>query len=493
MYWTNFLHLYQPNNQVPEILDRVVNESYRPLVEMLRKNPEIKITININGSLSEQLVNNYQDVVDGIIFVAKRGQIEFTDSAKYHALLPFLPVNEIKRQIRLNQETNRKIFGEVYAPKGFFPPEMAYTPDLAPILESLGYEWVILDEIALNGKAHSFDPETIYTIDGTKLFVFFRERTPSNLIMSALVRNERDLKELMKDEYAKKRYMITAMDGETFGHHRPGLQKLLSELLASSDFQHTFMGELPEVFPKRKAVVPVASTWSSTEKDIEDGVQFLTWSDPKNEIHLLEWKLQKLALSLISKHLDHASVEGVARRKLDEALASDQFFWASAHPWWSLEMIEAGAWYLLDSIRSMAGVDIKEIQEAEEIYFKIIAAAFEWQRTGHVRNRYKNYKEQPRIPFKDRTTGSGEPWVYDAFIELMKDAMKEAARKESFEEATVWRDAIWKLETKNDIYDATHVIDLLRVNIPNGEILDMIGKYRKAYEHIASGQPEQRG
>ena len=79
-----------------------------------------------------------------------------------------------------------------------------------------------------------------------------------------------------------------------------------------------------------------------------------------------------------------------------------------------------------------------------------------------------------------------------SFIELMKDAMKEATEKENFEEAILWRDAIWKLDTKNDIYDAVHAVDILRKQITNAQILDMIDKYRREYERLVSGQPEQR-
>jgi len=57
----------------------------------------------------------------------------------------------------------------------------------------------------------------------------------------------------------------------------------------------------------------------------------------------------------------------------------------------------------------------------------------------------------------------------------------------------LWRDAIWKLNTKNDIYDAVHAIDILRKQITNAQILDMIGKYRREYERFSSGQPERRG
>lgn len=494
MKWANFLHIYQPASQADDIFDRVVNESYRPLFKALRENSKARITININAILAEQFVQRgYQDIIDDIKFIASRGQIEFTDTAKYHPLLPFLDEFEIRRQIMLNRATNEQILGSVYKPTGFFPPEMAYAPFIAPILESMGYKWIIVDEIAFNGRVNQVDTNTIYTIKGTKLNVFFRERNPSNLIMSALIRREQDFHELMGKEYEGKGYMVTGMDGETFGHHRPGLQKLLTELLVSDEFEHVFLSELPDQIKKNEVVSPLVSTWASTEKDIEEGKQFLTWQDKDNLLHNLEWELFHLALDMVRTFKGTTKDIQLAREKLDVALASDHFFWASAKPWWSLEVIESGAWLLLDVVRSIPDVSGDILHKAENIYHQIISTSFEWQRTGHIRKLYRHYKEHPRIPFKDSTIGQGEPWVYDAFIELMRDAMNEAAREENFEKATFWRDAIWKLDTKNDIYDAIHAIDLLHKEITNAQVLDMIGKYRREYERLSSGQPEQRG
>ena len=489
MYWANFLHLYQPADQIPEIFDRVVAESYRPLVQLLLDHPQVKITLNISGVLTRQLWQaNHRDIVSGLATAANRGQIEFTERAMYHPLLPFLPADETIRQIRLNRDTNRKLLGSSYQPKGFFPPEMAYSPEILPILVKLGFEWIILDEIAFNGRVRQAARNCTYQIAATPLRVYFRERNPSNLIMTGLVRNNADLQEVMGDEFPQKHFLITGMDGETFGHHRPGLTELLVQLLTSTEFDHVFFSQLPGFFPKTTVVSPLVSTWASTEKDITEKRQFLTWKDPENPIHKLQWQFQKLVLDSVKK-----INTGTAREKLDRALASDQFFWASAKPWWSLEVIEHGAWQMLDTIRSLPRAQKALLIQAESLYHQIIACAFQWQRTGVVRKAYRNYRETPRVPFKERTIGAGEPWVYKAFIELLEQAMRQAAIKKNFEGAILWRDAIWKLDTQNDIYDAIHAVDLLRRQIPDSQVLAMIGKYRREYERHVSGQPEQRG
>jgi alpha-amylase/alpha-mannosidase (GH57 family) len=55
---------------------------------------------------------------------------------------------EIVKQIKENEEILQKYLGADFKPKGFFLPEMAYGDNVGEIIKSLGYEWMILDEIA---------------------------------------------------------------------------------------------------------------------------------------------------------------------------------------------------------------------------------------------------------------------------------------------------------------------------------------------------------
>ena len=104
----------------------------------------------------------------------------------------------------------------------------------------------------------------------------------------------------------------------------------------------------------------------------------------------------------------------------------------------------------------------------------------------------KQYKEIVKIPFKERTLEKGKPEVYFAFLEMMRRKMWKAAKKKNFEKAILWRDAIWKLETKNDIYDAIHAVELLRKEVSDDSLRNLMDKYKKKYQKIISGQPEMR-
>ena len=151
VYFAFLLHIYQPPVQIAPVVKKIVNESYRPLINALRDNPHAKISLNINATLTEQLDDyGFGDIIEGITTLASRNQIDFTGSAKFHPLLPLIPEPEVIRQIQLNHDTNKKYFGSVYKPRGFFPPEMAINNELFPALQKLKFDWVIASGIANN-------------------------------------------------------------------------------------------------------------------------------------------------------------------------------------------------------------------------------------------------------------------------------------------------------------------------------------------------------
>ncbi|OGZ34667.1 MAG: hypothetical protein A2174_02555 [Candidatus Portnoybacteria bacterium RBG_13_41_18] len=496
MRWANFLHIYQPASQQQDILEAVVAQSYRPLLKGIIKNKNIHLSLNINGALLELFDKyGYRDLIDNIKNALLKDRLELTGSAKFHAFLPFLEEDEIIRQIQINDQTLKFFFGKEFKPKGFFPPEMAYKEELAQIISELGFEWIILDEIAYSGQVGKIDYTKIYQIKNTGLKVFFRERRVSNLIMSALVRTQKSLLSVMKKDIKSNQYLVTAMDGETFGHHRPGLQNLPFELFSSPKFNLVKISDLPKYYKETIQIQPIKSTWASSAQDIEKNIQFLSWSDPENIIHKWQWALFKSVLDEVQAMDKNLPIYQTIRSIMDEAMASDHFWWASAKPWWSLEMIEDGAWRLLETLRMIPDINPEKLKKAGDLYEKIISTAFGWQRSGQVRKNALAQRDILRIPFAERTidAGGAEKGVYHAFIDMMKKLEKKAARAGEYEKAILWRDSIFKLENRLDIYDTISAIDLLRVEIPNEQVEKTIAKYKEQYSKIRGGQPEQRG
>ncbi|HKZ34319.1 MAG TPA: hypothetical protein VJ179_00420 [Patescibacteria group bacterium] len=373
MFWAHFLHIYQPSTQFPDVLATITQNSYRRLVRLLEERPHAKITLNVNGALTELLINHHhQDVIEKLKVLAKRGQIEFTGTAKYHPLLPKLPKSEIRRQMTLNTETNSKYFGDVYRPKGFFSPEMAYSQSVGEVVKEMGFEWMILD-----GSSYPLDGERphdrLFRIDTNDLFVFFRDRRLSlQIAFSQLHRLEEIEDELLKEGRKSNEYVITAMDGETFGHHRPEQLPLLEAILDHASFPSVTISQLFEHFRDTEYVSPIKSTWSTLLEDRKKGRIYPRWDNPNNPLHQKQWKLTEMAVDVVKRSDVKQKGYQKARVLLDKAVQSDQFWWASANPCWHPGMVEKGATMLRDVVVGAPVADKREKNEAIMLYQSII-------------------------------------------------------------------------------------------------------------------------
>ncbi len=463
MKWGFFLHFYQPYNQQADILERIVNESYRQVIGGLSFNPKMKITLNINAGLTELLVKNgYSDVVENIKTFAKRGQIEFTGGVKYHPFLPLLPKQEIKRQIELNEETNKKYFGKFWRPRGFFSPELAYNKEVAQIAKECGFGWILAEELASPEKP---DFKKIYNIKDIPDFkVVFRNKRISVLILSAIVRHFKSfIQEIGEEEIKKDSYVLTVMDAETFGHHRPGLGNFLFQIYSDRKISKVFVSDLVQKFAVGESIEPRNSTWSSEEQDFWLGKEkehsFTLWRHPQNPIHHQQWEFVYFTIDLVNNLSKESPAYQEIREKLDRALQSDQFWWASAKPWWSLEMIEQGAFILKDVVLSIPGVSLQNKKRAEEYYRRIIDLAFERQRSGKIRRAYQQALETVKQrPYQKRVLAG----QFNSIILEFENEMDKAVKDREFEKAIKWRDAIYKLKSGLDVYDVLHVVDDLR-------------------------------
>lgn len=487
MFWVNFLHIYQPPNQQQDILERIANESYRPVFQGLLDIPQAKVTLNVNAVLTEMLVERgFSDVVDTLRQLAENNQLEFVSSGKYHPLLPLLPKAEMVRQIRLNDETNREIFGDVYQPRGFFPPEGGYSREVAKVVSELGFEWIVLDEIALDGKSHHFKFDKLVPISGTGLKAFFRNRRLSNAIMGALVRSGPSFLELAGDDAKTSQYLVTAMDGETFGHHRPGLEKVLFDLSRSPELEKVLLSDLADKFGVGEEAETVSCSWASSEKELAEGQPYLLWQDRDNPIQRQQWEFTDFAIEVVAASDAAGGEETEARKILDGALNCSHYWWASPYGWWSLEMIESGAHELLRAVKAVPEVTAEVVERAEDYYRKVVFKAFDWQRTGYVRELSLKRQEWKRIPFVERA----KPGEYQAILEILARERDEAASRQEYEQAIKWRDAAFKLKNKTDIYDAIHAVDQLRAEGRLGDFETLTEKYRGEYEKLVPGQPD---
>lgn len=417
IYWGSLLHFYQPPIQIPEILRKVVDESYRPLIDVFRQQPHAKASVNINGVLTEMLFESgYQDVIDGLRELAERGQIEFVGSAKYHAILPLIDVEEQRRQIRRNHLTNRHFFGDAYAPRGFFPPEMCYDDSIIDPIVDFGHQWVIMSGVACPAD---WPTSTVYrarSAQGNELKVMFRDDVLSNRISFQDIDGKAFVEHLRTShpDESGDMYIVTAMDAETFGHHIENWEQLfLAEayeavkpyeslvqahplakstraLLAMTEAPvdadvvvSSTISEIVDRMAEDEIVEPKPSSWSTTHDDIAAGVPYPLWDAPSNHIHKLQWEHIDIALQLVAKAqevADNATSQRhaeIARALMDPALHSCQMWWASRRPHWDINMIVRGLDQQADVVvNAYRAINLSAADETvkRESYYRVVAA-----------------------------------------------------------------------------------------------------------------------
>ncbi|HHD92093.1 MAG TPA: hypothetical protein ENL06_00505 [Candidatus Portnoybacteria bacterium] len=384
MFWINFLHIYQPPDQKSEIIKKVTNESYRPVLDFLIQYPQIKITLNICGSLTEQLVQyGFTDILDKIKFLAERKQIELVGSAKYHPILPLIPSDEVFRQIRLNYRTNQKFLGKIFQPKGFYFPEMAYSPEVAKIVKISGFDWIILDEISYDPTNNQpLNPTNVYQIEKIGLKVIFRSREISDAFINPTFKNISDFQKIITKNKIKN-VLITAFDGENIGHHRPENLKLWPKLILDKSIKTQTISEFIQA---KKIILNTkirSSSWASSERELKQQIPYLLWRNPNNPIHHLQWKMIFLVYRLLQQYqiLDNQDIHN----KVDQMWHSCQFWWASATPWWDPSFIETKTRKIAQIIQSQNKIPLDKKEQVGKIKKEIINLIWHWEKSGQAR------------------------------------------------------------------------------------------------------------
>jgi len=116
-YVSMLLHIYQPPTQDISLVEKIDTECYTPLAGLLAGSGA-RVALNINYSLTEQLKSLGSESLDHL---ANAANLEFTDSGAYHPIFPLISEDDVRRQLSINNDGNRLVFGKRYNPTGVFP------------------------------------------------------------------------------------------------------------------------------------------------------------------------------------------------------------------------------------------------------------------------------------------------------------------------------------------------------------------------------------
>lgn len=336
-------HMYQPAWQYPEVLNKISNESYYWLTDWFNRNPEFQPTININYSLTELLtIHGHDEVIDNLSYAHKKGNLEFTDSAGYHAFLPLISKEEIERQIDLNKQN--EIITSNWSPKGFFPPEMGINKKVREVVKEKNYDWTITDSEIFEFFQQKSLPRN-YISSFESLPIFFRNGYWSNQFSMSRPNNGNfDARSFIKDLSSNlddNSYIILAMDLETIGHHHPYNSKTMDALLKTAQEEKIEFSTISNLLNKYQIVEyqdfedTMMGSWSTSKNDLRNENYYPLWNGKNREIHKKHWELVNYAIELEKKY----SLPN-ARNYLDKGLNSCQFWWGSQDRWNSDNLIK---------------------------------------------------------------------------------------------------------------------------------------------------------
>ncbi len=364
--WVNFLHIYQPPWQQRGIFEQIASESYEYLLTLWEKYPNFKTTLNITANLIEQWQDMRPDLLKRLQHLVKKNQIELVGSAKYHAILPLLSDKEVKRQIDLNNQILSQYF-DIKKITGFYLPEMAYSDKLAKIVKRAGFKYLVLDQIHYADK---IDNNILYKIKKIGLQVVFRDRKISKHYPPEIIYKK--FASLKDNEI-----IITATDGEIYGHQHEDWRGYIEKILANKKLQVLSVSNYLKSLDKTKLIDIRAASWESTKIELKKRIPYALWQDPNNKIHKLLWKLVDLASNLVEKYKGDPNWSW-ARNHLDRGVSSCTFWWASAKKpsdWspltWSPDMIDNGSEELIRVVRSLEKATTAEKIKAEKIFIDI--------------------------------------------------------------------------------------------------------------------------
>ena len=365
IYWAPLLHLYQPSFQDGKILQQIDKECYKPLLKMFEEHDNVKVSLNINTVLIEMLYEfDLSDTMEILQNLESSNKIEIIGTAKFHPILPLIPQNESEHQIAINEEILRNEFKD-WERGGFFPPEMSISSQVAKYIRELGYKWVIMSGIACPVE---WPTDQIYTSpNGLKLF--FRDDILSNKVSFNTI-NAKEFVESLKgltniqENGSDEKYVITAQDGETFGHHikkfeRTFLSKAFELINDQKEIKIEFISDLIKYFPINKGkIIPKDSSWSTSYDDMKASIPYPLWDHPDNRVHTLYWKIVRRLNNLmnlienldLNQNWDAERHYDTARWFYDRGICSDTTWWGNPDRGiWSPNLIYKGIELLMKS------------------------------------------------------------------------------------------------------------------------------------------------
>jgi alpha-amylase/alpha-mannosidase (GH57 family) len=345
---------------------------------------------NFKEEEKEELINYHYSIMEKVIpehrRLQEKRQIEIITTAYYHPILPLLLDNhsalraspglalpgrfkfpeDARAQVAMAAREHLRLFGE--KPRGFWPPEMAVSPETIPLLVDEGFRWTISDEQILcksmnveiyrDGYGHVLNPDVLYRPymargEGTEIPVIFRDHHLSDRIgfvyqhMSGrnaagdLIHRLHKIREHLGN--SPDNHLVTlALDGENAWEWYPGdkgefLHHLYQGISADPFLETVTVSEFLEKNPpKRRITNPATGSWVDHS--------LTRWIGTENKNILWNYLLEARKAIQKFEELDNANEKEATNRALQNiyiAEGSDYAWWVDSMPYYLTAPFEA--------------------------------------------------------------------------------------------------------------------------------------------------------
>jgi len=272
------LHMHQPPGNMLSLLEANPHEAAqiakcyeRPARYAEAFKDVARFHVGFSGVLLDQLtdpqvVRAYRDIVDlpaALDRYRDLENVEVVGMGYYHPIFPLIPPEDWLAQLALGRRKIQEVFGR--APRGFWPPEMAFCESMIPAIREAGYEYVLVDHIHIEpaepdadgrlAASLAFQP-VLAEYEGAQIIVIPRHRDLSNAQESGMDPGwfADQVRQKLSDVSLPGPGLITTWsDGENGGWFRN-----LDE--ASAFWGHFFAPAMQAVREGRSQVVPTNLT-----------------------------------------------------------------------------------------------------------------------------------------------------------------------------------------------------------------------------------------
>ncbi|MBK1644786.1 glycoside hydrolase family 57 [Thiocapsa imhoffii] len=221
-----------------------------------------RLHVGFSGVLLEQLrdpviIDRYRHILDIPAMLDRYREaenIELIGMGYYHPIFPLIPRADWAEQLHAGRALMQEVFGR--APRGFWPPEMAFTMAMIPSLVRAGYDYVVVDGVHVrpeDGISDLFRPY-VACEEGVCINVVPRDRVVSNAQESGLnpqwFHHEVMERVSTSPRHDEPRLVTTWSDGENGGWFRQTHEP-------SGFFGHFFVPYMEQVRAGTSEIFPV--------------------------------------------------------------------------------------------------------------------------------------------------------------------------------------------------------------------------------------------